>query len=90
MKQLIPLSLLLFSICGCMSPDGQMYPKSDGQLVMYGDLPHSEIEAKQKEYIQRETVKFGTRKDASLSAPSVKTSGLPERTTGIECMWHSK
>ncbi len=68
MKQLIPLSIILISICGCMSPDGQMYPKYGGQLVMYGDLPHSEIEEKQKEYIEEETLKFGTREDASLAA----------------------
>ncbi len=69
MKQLNTLALLtgLFLINGCMSPDGQMYPKYGGQLVMYGDLPHSEIEEKQKEYIEQETLNFGTREKASLA-----------------------
>lgn len=68
MKKLILFSLLLISVSGCMSPDGQMYPKTGGQLVMYGDLPHSEIEEKQKSYIEQETAKFGTREDASQAA----------------------
>lgn len=69
---ILPIYLLtLFLLVSCISPDGQMYPKTPGQLIMYGGVFHSEKEEASQDYIERETEKFGSREEASSAASAV-------------------
>jgi tetratricopeptide (TPR) repeat protein len=43
-------------------------PKYGGQLAMYGDRPHAEIEAMQKSWIEQVTKEYGSREKASSAA----------------------
>ena len=62
------VAVLCLSFAGCVAVHNFLNPHYGGQLAMYGDRPHAEIEAMQKSYIEKMTKAYGSREKASSAA----------------------
>jgi tetratricopeptide (TPR) repeat protein len=61
-------AVLCLSLTGCVAMHNFLNPKYGGQLAMYGNRPHAEMEALQKSWIEQMTKKYGSREKASSVA----------------------